>query len=604
MSVLQRLIGTLLLVVTVIALAVAVAIIIGEPDADTGDATGDAASGRPYPGDPTAESQLVAAERDRLAMVTALAASVPWRVDGLDGPYQVPTTPLPTLVLPARPEPYTVAELQDLSPGGFAQQADGSWLLSENIVATRDAILDLSGATDLRMLSTPGGFTSIVVVGGTLRVSGAPGAPVTISSVDPNSGARDTTTADGRAYVRVNGGSVDVSGAVFTDLGFWGGETGGLSFTGGSGENTSPTLSDQSANASGDGAAPMLTPDDVAAALDGKNQASTPVTGTVRDTTITGGAYGLFLSDATGFHIENTRIEGALVAGLVLHRAVTDAQIVSTTVLDSAADGIVVDRSSTSISLTDVTVSGSGRNGITVDGRPLAGGPNAAGAPTSGYGDVQITGSRIADNDRYGIEISGGSGVTVTDTDVAAGIVGVVVDDAAASVSIDGNTIAGQSRQAIALRDGATQVGVTHNRIASVNTGVHVADGDAQIQDNRFLAIGSHAVTLVGHAGGSRVLDNTIAGHGTDPIHDDAIGGYAARNDVEQWATPVTPRSVLEFLAQPLTLIWAALGALVVITALVRRRAREPHNPYPEHVPLTELTRGIIPAESLRRSEK
>ena len=56
MSVVQRLIGAVLLVVTVIVVAVAIAIIIGKPGADSGDATGDAGSGRPYAGDPAAES--------------------------------------------------------------------------------------------------------------------------------------------------------------------------------------------------------------------------------------------------------------------------------------------------------------------------------------------------------------------------------------------------------------------------------------------------------------------------------------------------------------------------------------------------------------------
>ncbi|MEB0284855.1 hypothetical protein QN347_20550, partial [Sphingomonas sp. 10B4] len=45
-------------------------------------------------------------------------------------------------------------------------------------------------------------------------------------------GAPDTITSDGRAYIRAIGGHTDLTHAHIANLGFWGGNTGGLAFTG------------------------------------------------------------------------------------------------------------------------------------------------------------------------------------------------------------------------------------------------------------------------------------------------------------------------------------------------------------------------------------
>ncbi|NYE19867.1 right-handed parallel beta-helix repeat-containing protein [Microbacterium immunditiarum] len=607
MTRLQRFTGTLLLVVVIVAAAFVAGIVFrenpfGESWAE-GQTQQDGSRDLGYAGDAEAEAALVAAERERVSLVTSLAGILPWRSGHVEGAYRLPTAPLTTLVLPARQDPYTIHDLRALSPDAITELPDGAILVSESIVALPQAALDLSGVPAVKLASTPEGFASIVVIGGALRVAGAEGAPLAVNSFDPRTGAEDTTTADGRAYIRVQSGTVDIAHAAFAQLGFWSGETGGLALTGAEASDDRPALAEESTDAATDAAAPLVSPDEVTSTLDEEDARLGPVSGSVQHATFTGNAYGLFVADAAGLAVGDSTIDGSLIDGLVLHRDVTDTELAATTVSASAGDGIVVGRSSASIAMTAVTVTGNGRNGIAIDGRALAQGPNPAGSSTAGYGDIAIVESRIADNARYGVEVSGARDVSIADSDIAAGIVGVVVDDAATLVTMTGNTMSHQQRQSIALRDGASEVGIRDNVLSSVGTGVHLHDATADIRDNRFADISQHAVTLVGHASGTRIVGNVIAGHGTTAVHDDAVGGYAARNDLEGWSPPVTPRSVLETFAQPLTLIWTALGVLVVITALTRRKSPPIRHPYPEHIPLTQLTRGIVPPESIRRTQ-
>jgi hypothetical protein len=248
-----------------------------------------------------------------------------------------------------------------------------------------------------------------------------------------------------------------------------------------------------------------------------------------------------------------------------------------------------------------VTASGNGRNGISIDGRPLVDGPSANGTPVGDYGDVQVRDSSVADNSRYGIQVTGGDAVTVTGTEVTANVVGIALDHGATGVEIADNTLTGQQRQSISISGGVEGAAVRDNRFDSVDTGVRIRGASAVVDGNRFDDISNHAVTLVGDATGVRVTGNTIAGHGSTPFYDDATGGYFARNDTEGWEKPVTVDSVLQStIGQPLTLVWTALGVLLLATAVTGRRRRGTRDPYLEQRPLTELTRGIVPVEELR----
>ncbi|MFE6257404.1 right-handed parallel beta-helix repeat-containing protein [Agromyces sp. NPDC057865] len=603
MSTLRRFLGTLALGVVIIAAAIAAGVVFASirpsaPVGGSGIAADGGAQGRPYPGDPNAEASLVAAEEERLDVVKDVGSLVPSQVTWFDGgPYRVPTAPATTLVLPASAEPYTVADLQALAPETFVAQADGSYLLSENLVTLPGATLDLTseGPTTVRMLSTQGVFTSIVAIGSSLRLNGAPDAPAALTSFDPSTGSPDTDTADGRAYLRVIGGTVDLRQVAFSDLGFWSGETGGVALTGAASAAQPAPLGDGDA---ADGA-PTLSQDEVNGLVAEEQPDPGPTTGVISSVTSTGNAFGLFASTTTKLAISGLRVQDSLVDGIVLHRAVTDSSIEATESSGNAVDGIVIDRSSSAISLTSVTASGNGRNGISIDGRPLAEGPTAGGTPVSQSGQVQVQDSTIADNARYGIQVNGGATISISGSDFRANVVGLALDHDATGVDVAKNTFEGQERQSISVRGGVDQTTIHENRFASVDTGVRIADASAAVEDNTFRDISNHAVTLVGTATGASVTGNTAAGNGSAAIHDAAVGGYVAGNDTEHWREAVTPDSVLHLFAQPLTLVWVGLGMLLLITAITGYRMRPSRDRW-NRTPLTELSRGIVPVEHVR----
>ena len=170
-----------------------------------------AREGTSYPGDPAREARLVEQESERLIYVRTVASAARWRVDGLEGAYRLRTGSTTTLVLPARAEPYTVADLSMLIPQSFARQDDGAYVLSENVVVLAGATLALVApegpeGLDIRLESRPEYFTSIVALGGSLTLAGSETADVRLTSWDSGEQAVDTSTADGRAYVRILGG--------------------------------------------------------------------------------------------------------------------------------------------------------------------------------------------------------------------------------------------------------------------------------------------------------------------------------------------------------------------------------------------------------------
>lgn len=603
MSTLRKFFAAVALGIVIISVAIAAGIVFAnlrpaDPSGGTGIAADGESKGRPYPGDPGAEASLVAAEEQRLDIVKDVGNLVPSQVEWFDGgPYRVPTAPATTLVLPARAEPYTIADLQELAPETFAAQADGSYLLSENLVTLPGASLDLTseGPKTIRMLSTPGTFTSIVTMGSTLKVNGSPDAPAGVTSFDPSTGASDTNTSDGRAYVRVIGGTVDIQHTAVSDLGFWSGETGGLSLTGV--VNVDPQSSMGGADAAA--GAPTLSQDEVTGLVAEEQPDPGPVTGVLNGVSSTGNAFGLFVSTATKLAIGGVKVQNSLVDGIVFHRAVTDTSIESTESSGNAIDGIVIDRSSSAIAMTGVSVSGNGRNGISVDGRPLAEGPSAGGTPVAEYGEVHVNDSTIADNARYGIQVNGGNAISISGSEFRANVVGLALDHDATGVDVANNTFTGQERQAISVRGGVDQTTIHENRFETVDTGVRIAGASVSVEDNTFIDISNHAVTLVGTATGVRVTGNTASGYGSTAIHDDAVGGYIAGNDTEHWREQVTPNSVVQRFAQPLTLVWVGLGLLLLLTAVTGYRMRRSHS-REDRTPLTDLSRGIVPVEQVR----
>lgn len=566
--------------------------------------------GKLYPGDPTSEARLVEQEAQRVVYIRKVASAAYWALS-VDEPYRFQTGDRYTLVLPERPEPYTLDDLRALGPDSLTQNADGSYLLTEDVAVMQGATLSL-GAIDLRLESSPTGFTSIVAFGGRLEIAGTPDATASLTSWDSAAGAPDTDTRDGRAYVRVIGGTADVAHAALSSLGFWSGSTGGFAITG-SDDLDDPALAGamqtDRQGVAPPGGAPVV---DAVSAIDvpeGTDDAAPPAaaglaTATIADSTMTDNAFGIFVSGAQDVTITRTSVTGSLVDGITFHRAVSASLVQDTQSLDNAVDGVTIGRSTSGITLQNVMAARNGRNGVSMDGQSLADGPSASGTTVESFGDNILDGGHVAENGRYGVEIMGGSGIQVTQTRFVGNPDGVVLDRGAARVRVTGNEFVDQTAKSVAVREQVTDAIVAGNTITGSDTAVNVRNADADITGNVVRGVSNHAVLLVGDVTGTTVADNDLGGDGSTAVRsEDSRGAVIGDNVTDRWHPAATIESVLRFVFQPLTVIWIGLGILLLVTAATRkdRHFGAFRHPYEEHVPLTSLSRGIVSPDSLRR---
>jgi hypothetical protein len=481
----------------------------------------------------------------------------------------------------------TIEDLLQLAPQTFLRMSDGSYVLSEHVIVTPQATLRLSapGGLRLRLASNAGGFSTIVSLGGRVELLGEAGAPVEVTSWDPATGAPDTVTADGRAYLRAIGGQFTAEHVRLSQLGFWSGRTGGLALTGTDRPNT--------------GAISTLDPGDDAAreasllgevtwqpagplqagqsnpALDYAVPALDYVSARLNDVTVEGNAFGLFVSGANGVQVNGSTFSGNAFGGVVLHRYVTNGVISRTVSRGNAGDGFSVDRATTGIVITESIASGNAGNGFSLDGRPLADGPSAVGAPVRAYGNNSVSNSRAEDNGRYGVELLGGANLSVTGNIATGHDMGIVVEGPANGVSITGNTVRDSARHGIAVVDEVTGFTVTGNVVERSATGVYLRDSTGAVRGNTIQAAAAHGVSLVGRVGGSEVSFNVLAGRGASALDTRRSNGEVATdtNNLDGWHDTTPWHVVLRKMLRPMNALWTGIIVLIVLSAVRSRRS-------------------------------
>jgi hypothetical protein len=565
------------------------------------------------------EAALVANEDDRLNQVRAVSA-----VAAMQGgttwskPYRLDTGSGYTLVLTQRSTPYQIADLLQLAPQTFVRQADGAYLLAENIYVTSGAKLNLSnpGGLTVRMVSNSDGFVSIVSFGGHLTVAGTPQAPTTITSWDPRTNKPDTDVQDGRAYVRAIGGQFSMAYATIAKLGFWSGRTGGLSLTGTERPDAGavaapehltkderhqakderlngPAKSDKApaaGNVTAQPSGPLTSPD---------SRFTTPgqsyVSVNVSHSTLTGNEFGLFISSAQGITITDTTVEKSLSSGLVMHRGASSAVVERVVSRGNGGDGFVLSRATQEVRVSGSMSQDNGGNGFTVNGEALAEGPSASGESTAVYGSNSISNSVADHNAHYGIEILGGLDVGVQNNRIIGSDMGIVARQGGTKIAITGNQLTDQERQGIAVRDGVTAAAVTGNVITGTKTAVYVRDSVVEVRGNTAQRAGNHGITLVGRVQGSVVMFNVIGGVGPSALdlsraHDDVD---VRENQTFAWYDTSSFWIKVRHYATPMTMLWAAIFLLIVFAAAkggARRRDAAKRHPYGDKQPLNSAT--------------
>jgi hypothetical protein len=551
------------------------------------------------------EASAVVAEDRRLIEIRAVAGTAKSGGTEWKSPFRLATGSGYTLVLTPRTAPYTVTDLLSLAPSTFLLQSDGSYLLLENIYVERGATLQLShpGGLKLRMASNADGFVSIVTFGGNLVMTGTADARMTVTSWDPRTAQPMTDPTHGRAYIRAIGGTFTMSYVDVVDLGFWSGRTGGIgltgttrpatgstsgptTYTGAHGKSaqkvqklqktTAPATSPDSSSLGSNGvtsqpAGPLSTPD---------SQFSVPglsyVSTQVDHDTITGNAFGLFLSGATGIVISDTQVTGSLIAGVVLHRFATQAVIQHVDASHNDGDGFIISRAAQQVQITNSTAYYNAGNGFTVNGQPISVGPSASGEPMGAYGNNTIGTSTSQGNGHYGIEVLGGLNIGLNDNTIVGNLMGIVIRKGAQKVTISGNKLTQQDRQGISIRDGVQAVTVNDNIIDGAATGVYIRNATADIAGNTIRGASTHGVTLIGSDAGSLVNGNTISGIGPGAIDTNRERGKVdtSGNQTAGWFNTTTLWIRIKALIRPLTIVWMCLFALIMFFTVKGHRTR------------------------------
>lgn len=529
------------------------------------------------------EAQLVAAEDRRLQDLRTIATLARWQNRAQRAPYRVGTPAGYTLVLTPRSEPYVLADLLSLEPQTLQRMSDGGYLLSEHIVVLSGAELDLtSPGLTLRLASSPSGFASIVSMGGRLVVLGTASHPVRVMSWDPRLARPDTTTSDGRAYLRAIGGQVQLSYVDVRDLGFWSGRTGGLSLTGTDRPNTG-SLDTQAAKAatgtSTIGGLRILPtgalPHGTQSGTDSSLYANTYVAARIDHTRVVGNAFGLFTSGADGVLVDQCTFLDSQITGVDFHRFVTGSTIQRTTSNHSGGDGFSLGRATQGVQISQSTASGNAGDGFVISGEPLANGPSAVGSPTITYGNNLLSNSTADDNGHYGIYIKDGFNMTVSGNHVSDSAMGIVATEGASNVSINGNQVSQIRSHGIALINGVTGSLITGNVVKG--SPIYLRGSNAQVQGNTVLGADGHGISVVGSAAGTLVANNVTTGMGTSAIDTArAIGTiHVHGNSTAGWhdTTSLFVR-YSHMMLHPMSLLWATILVLVLLSMIKGYRRR------------------------------
>jgi len=568
---------------------------------------------RPYPGNPETEAKLVAAENARLIRVRALSDTATRLDVSQSRPYRLAVGSTPTLILVARAAAYSLDELTSTAPRTVSKMADGSYLISENIVVQQGATLQIASKAGVAVHLASGskGFVSIVANGGTLLIQGSTEAPVKIDSWDTVTGTQDDLTSDGRAYIRVYGGRAQFVNVDFTKLGFWSGLTGGVALTGTKlldDPTAAGSTSDPSAAGSTSGDAPKALSGDMLPAdgglstlsIDGSTDDYGYATGLIQGVTFKGDAFGFFVSSSDRVEIRDSVIEDSLVDGLVLHRDVSNSNVESTIARNNAQNGFRLARATSSVTFQRLQAIDNGRDGIALEGGPLADGPSATGIPTTVYGNNEVNGSTSTGNGRYGIEIVGGTNIVVAGNTVAHNVMGIVVSKATTGVVIKNNQVSDSQKQGIVVKDSALDASIVDNKVTNAPIAIYLRNAGGNVEGNTITGASNHGISLLGSTGNSTIVNNNISGIGTSAIDVVRTTNSAVRgNDVSSWQGTKPLLVVLHSILQPLTILWILIALAVILSVLFVRRRSVIRDPFANQAPLTSFTRGIVERESV-----
>jgi parallel beta helix pectate lyase-like protein len=487
---------------------------------------------------PAREAAVVAAEDSRIKILLHNAIRI----------YQPQVIPvrgsLPTLVLPAGSHAYTVTDL--VQYGALLMLPHNTALLIDNVFVASNAKLTL-GSPRLRALyldSSTGGFASIVGWGGTLDLRGTRDRPFTIMGWDRLTNTPATERGDGRSYMREVGGRMTLTDVRVSSLGFWSGRTGGVAWTGVSGQ---------------------------------------PSTGGATSSTFTDDTYGAFVARASKVTFASDLFEFNQLDGLHVHRNAIGTAVRGSSSVRNGGNGFLVDRATEGTVLQDDVAEHNSGNGFLVDGRPLVSGASASGNAVTPGSATSVEGSAALDNARTGILVEGGTGTVLKANEVCAALTGIAIRYGSANTVVTGNDVRCSPRTGLSLGPGAPGTVVSGNTISGPRIAMLVRySGRIEIDSNLIAGATVFGITARGESSQVSGQANVISGTGFRAVDARADADMPALSgtNIAGWAhkVKVTFWSYLRF--HPLAALWLGILVIVLAGALWSHRRRMPPHPY------------------------
>ncbi|MGH7692474.1 MAG: right-handed parallel beta-helix repeat-containing protein, partial [Candidatus Dormibacteria bacterium] len=456
---------------------------------------------------------------------------------------------LPALVLPARPTPYTLA---DLVSAGVVVPWDrpGWYLLVDSVFVAPTATLEISGAGlgALLMGSSGAGFTWLATWGGTITISGAAANPLAVTGWDEANNRVALPGKSGRPYIRAIGGQLSIQYVRFSGLGFWSGPTGGVAWTGTSGVAS---------------------------------------TGEAIGSTFTGDTYGAFASDSYNVHYIDDLFESNQMDGLRLHRGADNSTATGSAAVRNGENGFVVSRADNDVLRGDVSEN-NGSDGFLLDGQPMNSGASPSGSRAVPSTGSVLVDSRSTDNGHYGIEVDGGAGTVVERNAVCGSSTAISLRLAAIGTAVVGNQVSCGRRVDLAIGPAVTDTTVSGNALNDSRIGLLIRNSpNMRLLDNHLDGLTVFGIALRGTSEGVTGSDNSISGDGFAPVEsaDGASSPSLTDTNLNGWKRRTTP-SVIGYLRfHPLLTLWLLILLLVAVSVAVTRVRRRPRRPYAHVVP-------------------
>ncbi|WP_395657625.1 right-handed parallel beta-helix repeat-containing protein [Nocardioides sp.] len=444
-----------------------------------------------------------------------------------------------TLVLDARPAPYTLADL--LRAGAAVRTSPSVVQLTQPVVVRREARLSIvAPGTTLRLLSGAKGYTSLVSWGGSVTLAGTAHDPLVVESWDTDRGGPDTDQTDGRAYVRVKDGALALAHVRLADLGYWSGRTGGLAVTGS--DETTAT-----------------------AALD--------------DVSTTDLHLGLYVSGAQQVRAVHLRVRHPERHGVEITNRSRDVRLTDLVVTRAGEDAVSVSHGSSHVRISRAVLAGTtGGYGLDVDGSPLADGLNSAGYGIGNYAWVGLSRSTVRGNSSGGVRVQSVDHLSIDDSRVTADRAALVVVGAAREVTVADSELTSEAGTGLVLAHRVVGASVSGSTVVGVEVGVDVQGSEVAIEDNHITVGTGHGVLVTGPAAEATLSGNEIDGRGSGAVHgadgasvsgaDTSTGDWTYRPEVVMWAERHAA-------ALPLLLVLVVPLAGLVFVLRRRRQQRE-----------------------------